>query len=83
MGYRECGGLFCCTKGSQTRAGVITLKKETDKHINEHIKAQERGHKQEMGVRAKNERNEEKRKSTRKLITRGINSSSQNILNVG
>ena len=27
-------GLSRCAKGSQTRAGVIALKKETDKHIN-------------------------------------------------
>ena len=28
------GGLLRCAKGSQTGAGVIALKKETDKHIN-------------------------------------------------
>ena len=51
---RRRGVIVCCAKGSQTRAGgyraarrghkqgrgVIALKKETDKHINEHLNAQ-------------------------------------------
>ena len=88
-GHREGGGgvIVCCAKGSQTRAGgyraarrghnqgrgVIALKKETDKHINEHLNAQERGHRQEVGVRAKcerettkNERAPEKRASAKR-----------------
>ena len=69
-GHREGGGLFCCAKGSQTKArgyraarrghkqgrGVIALKKETEKHISENLNAQQRGHRQEVGVRAKCER---------------------------
>ena len=43
------GGLSRCAKGSQTRAGVIALKKETDKHINEHLNAQQRGHREGRG----------------------------------
>ena len=55
------GGLSRCAKGSQTRAGVIALKKQPDKQINVHLKAQEWGHRKEVGVRAKGERHDEKR----------------------
>ena len=46
----EGGGLSRCAKGSQTSAGVIALKKETDKHINKHLNAPEKGHREELGI---------------------------------
>ena len=42
-------GLSHCAKGSKTREGVITLKKETDKHIKEHLNSQQRGHREGGG----------------------------------
>ena len=59
-------GLSRCAKGSQTRAGVIALKKQTIKQINVHLKAQEWGHRKEVGVRAKNERHDEKRATAKR-----------------
>ena len=55
---------MCCAKGSQTKAGgyraarrghkqgrgVIALKKETDKHIIEHLNEQQRGHREGGGL---------------------------------
>ena len=43
------GGLSRCAKGSQTRRGVIALKKGRDKHINEQLNASERGHREGWG----------------------------------
>ena len=43
------GGLSRCAKGTQTRRGVITLKKGRDKHINEHLNASERGNREGWG----------------------------------
>ena len=42
-------GLTRCAKWSQTRAEVNSLKKETDKHKNEHLNAQQRGHREGRG----------------------------------
>ena len=57
-------GVLCCAKGSQTRAGGYRAE-ETNKHIDEHLKAQERGLRKGVGVQAENESSDEKRTSTR------------------
>ena len=61
----ERAGVLCCAKGSETRAEVTALKKQANKHINEHLKAKKRGHRKEVGVQAKSESSDEKRASTR------------------
>ena len=48
------GGYRAARRGHLQGRGVIALKKETDKHINKHLNAQERGHREGWGF----ERNE-------------------------
>ena len=67
---REVIALRECIKNKCGGGGVIALKKETDKHINEHLKSQERGHRKEVRVRAKSESTGDKRESKRKASER-------------
>ena len=44
------GGYRAARRGQKQGRGVIALKKETDKHINEHLNAQQRGHREGRGL---------------------------------
>ena len=66
-GCTERAGDYCAARrGDKQRRGFMALKKKTDKHINVHLKAQEGGHRKNMGVRAKSERNDENRASAKR-----------------
>ena len=43
------GGYSAAGRGHKQGRGVIALMKETDKHINEHLNAQQRGHREGRG----------------------------------
>ena len=60
------GGYCAARRGHKQWWGVIALKKQTGKHIKVHLKAQERGHRKKLGVRAKNERDDEKQSSAKR-----------------
>ena len=47
------GGYRAARRGHKQGRWLTELKKKTDKQINVHLKAQEWGHKKEVGVRAK------------------------------
>ena len=52
-GQKQVRSFFCAVRKSHEKGQVvIALKKQLDKHINEHLKAQEKGHRQEVGIRA-------------------------------
>ena len=44
------GGYRAARRGHKQGRGVIALKKKTDKHINEHLNAQQRGHRAGGGL---------------------------------
>ena len=69
-GTERAGGNCAARRGHKQGRGVIALKKQTDKQINVHLKAQEWGHRKEVGVRAKGERHEEKRASAKRAKER-------------
>ena len=65
-GTERLGGNCAARRGHKQWRGVIALKKQTDKQINVHLKAQEWRHRKEAGVRAKGERHDEKRASAKR-----------------
>ena len=44
------GGYRAARRGHKQGRGVNALKKETSKHINEHLNAQQRGHREGWGI---------------------------------
>ena len=59
-GTERAGGNCAARRGHKQGRGVIALKKQTGKQINVHLKAQEWGHRNKVGVRTKGERHDEK-----------------------
>ena len=57
------GGYRAARRGHKQGRGVIALKKETDKHINKHLNAQEGGHREGWEF----ERNESSNKALKVL----------------
>ena len=66
-GGTERAGSNCAARRAHKQGrGVIALKKQTDKQINVHLKAQKWVHRKEVGFRAKSERHDEKRASEKR-----------------
>ena len=63
-GTERAGGIVL-REGVRNKRRDTALKKQTNKHIYEHLKAQERGHRKKVGVQTKSESSDEKRASTR------------------
>ena len=69
-GTERAGGNCAARRGQKQGRGVIALKKQTDKQINVHLKAQEWGHRKEVGVRAKGERHDDRPQNERNQTER-------------